>query len=74
MSEIEPCPACGALPCDWVDNPHDSYDRLIEALEGLLIQAIQSNVSDPANDWGCEAIAKARAAISSAKGEGVDRA
>lgn len=20
--ELEPCPACGALPCDWVDNPH----------------------------------------------------
>lgn len=18
----DPCPACGALPCDWVDNPH----------------------------------------------------
>lgn len=20
--ELEPCPRCGALPCDWVDNPH----------------------------------------------------
>jgi hypothetical protein len=20
--DIELCPACGALPCDWVDNPH----------------------------------------------------
>ena len=19
--ELESCPACGALPCDWVDNP-----------------------------------------------------
>lgn len=22
MTEIDPCPLCGALPCDWVDNPH----------------------------------------------------
>ena len=21
-TELEPCPACGALPCDWVNNPH----------------------------------------------------
>lgn len=20
--ELEPCPRCGALPCDWTDNPH----------------------------------------------------
>lgn len=20
--EMESCPLCGALPCDWVDNPH----------------------------------------------------
>ena len=20
--EINPCPLCGALPCDWVDDPH----------------------------------------------------
>lgn len=19
---LEPCPECGALPCDWVNNPH----------------------------------------------------
>lgn len=19
---LDPCPECGALPCDWVDNPH----------------------------------------------------
>lgn len=22
MTEPNPCPLCGALPCDWVDNPH----------------------------------------------------
>ena len=21
-AEPNPCPLCGALPCDWVDNPH----------------------------------------------------
>ncbi len=20
--ELKPCPRCGALPCDWVNNPH----------------------------------------------------
>lgn len=23
MTEAETCPLCGALPCDWVDNPHE---------------------------------------------------
>jgi hypothetical protein len=22
MVELESCPSCGALPCDWTDNPH----------------------------------------------------
>lgn len=22
IEEVEPCPLCGALPCDWVDDPH----------------------------------------------------
>lgn len=22
LSDIDPCPACGALPCDWVNDPH----------------------------------------------------
>ncbi|WP_404711543.1 hypothetical protein [Sphingomonas sp. MMS24-J13] len=26
--EIEPCPACGALPCDWSDNPAGLKERL----------------------------------------------
>ena len=26
MAEINPCPRCGALPCDWVDDPHMRED------------------------------------------------
>lgn len=22
LTPLEPCPTCGALPCDWVNNPH----------------------------------------------------
>lgn len=22
QSDLKPCPLCGALPCDWVDDPH----------------------------------------------------
>ena len=24
LAEIESCPSCGALPCDWCNNPHAS--------------------------------------------------
>ena len=24
MAEQDSCPVCGALPCDWVNNPHES--------------------------------------------------
>jgi hypothetical protein len=35
--ELGPCPSCGALPCDWVDDPHKvqtpaSTDEVTEAL------------------------------------------
>lgn len=26
--ELDSCPLCGALPCDWVDNPHQSPHAL----------------------------------------------
>jgi len=22
IDELNPCPLCGALPCDWTENPH----------------------------------------------------
>lgn len=28
----ESCPLCGALPCDWVDDPHMARDILIMTL------------------------------------------
>jgi hypothetical protein len=25
--EQESCPLCGALPCDWVDDPHKLHEK-----------------------------------------------
>lgn len=45
-SELESCPKCGALPCDWTDNPHepatpagddaDLLDEIAEAISDTL--------------------------------------
>lgn len=45
-----------------------SAPDLLAALKALQIQALQSDVNDPSNEWGCEALAMARAAISKAEG------
>jgi hypothetical protein len=47
MSEELPegCPACGALPCDWVNDPH-ALTAEVEALRGML--------RDWASHTGCE--------------------
>lgn len=37
--------------------------RLAQALTGLQLQALQSDVNNPANTWGREALAVARAAL-----------
>lgn len=37
MAEIENCPACGALPCDWVQDPHGYHDFLIMVLADIRI-------------------------------------
>lgn len=36
--DIESCPLCYALPCDWVDNPHKAQDALFMALADLRIK------------------------------------
>lgn len=41
---------------------------MYEALKALWTQAVQSNVSDPANKWGEEALSLARAALAKAEG------
>lgn len=41
---------------------------LLEALEALRLQALQSDVNNPANEWGREALAMAHAAINKARG------
>lgn len=42
---------------------------LLAALKALQLQALQSSVNDPSNEWGQEALAMTRAAISRATGE-----
>lgn len=41
---------------------------LYEALSALRLQALQSSVNSPANEWGMEALALANAAIAKAEG------
>ena len=38
MTELESCPLCYALPCDWVDNPHKAESALFMALADLRIK------------------------------------
>lgn len=38
MKDIDPCPTCGALPCDWVNDPH-TVSPDIAALLALLARA-----------------------------------
>lgn len=33
MTELESCPACGALPCDWVFNPNTDPESALVARE-----------------------------------------
>ena len=30
--ELEPCPLCASLPCDWVEDPHHNFNLAIWAL------------------------------------------
>jgi hypothetical protein len=41
--------------------------ELGEALEGLRLQALQSSVNEPANEWGQEALEKTNAILSKLK-------
>lgn len=36
----ENCPLCGALPCDWTDDPHQTRDSVFMALADLRIKAV----------------------------------
>lgn len=42
--------------------------QLLAALKALHLQALQSTVNDPANEWGAEALEMSRAAIAAAEG------
>lgn len=54
--ELEPCPKCGALPCDWVDNPHTR--AALPTPDGQIVEAVARAIheADPDvgvswNDW-----------------------
>lgn len=51
----------------WNHRPLEQ--ELVEALKELHLQALQSTVNDPSNEWGCEAIEKASALIAKAEGQ-----
>ena len=35
LQEIDSCPLCGALPCDWVSNPHKQEYLLLSVLSDI---------------------------------------
>jgi hypothetical protein len=37
-TEQESCPACGALPCDWVTNPHQAAEARAGSLSTQLVE------------------------------------
>lgn len=49
MRELpEGCPACGALPCDWANDPHSAaYVRRIEALTEALEKIREGSIARP---------------------------
>lgn len=49
--------------------PAGLEQELVEALKELHLQALQSTVNDPSNDWGREAIEKATYLIAKAEGQ-----
>ncbi len=44
MTEAETCPLCGALPCDWVDNPHEllSQTKQLPDERALIVKWLRS--------------------------------
>ncbi len=57
MAEIEPCPLCGALPCDWADNPHVARPSPArdEVLEEAAKVVAQCNAEGPYEAIGAAA-------------------
>jgi len=53
---------CGSAE-GWMQKAHDRIVELEEALRALRLQALQSSVNDPANEWGLEALHLANAAL-----------
>ncbi len=49
------------------DQLKDENKKLRAALEALCLQALQSSVNDPANEWGREALEIAHAALNEEK-------
>jgi hypothetical protein len=59
------------IPSPALEANQQVIETLRAALQALLIQALQSELNTPANEWGWEAIGMARAALSdNPKGEG----
>jgi hypothetical protein len=52
LSELESCPQCGALPCDWVDDPFKKgRDALAELVaENLALRCLMGGGCDANND------------------------
>jgi hypothetical protein len=56
--EANPCPSCGALPCDWVNNPHPpsgsevpTWPELVEYWKAKAVADWQPIATMPFGKW-----------------------
>lgn len=53
----------------YIVHAANAFPHLVAALEALQLQALQSDVNDPANEWGHEALEMTRGALAIAHGK-----
>ena len=55
MTEAESCPLCGALPCDWVDNPHEllSQTKQLPDERALIVKWLRSETQQCSSKCDC---------------------
>lgn len=41
MDDLTVCPSCGALPCDWTDNPSTERATLLAGQERAVAEAVE---------------------------------
>ena len=55
MDEVETCPLCGALPCDWCNNPHEllSQTKQLPDERALIVKWLRSEAKQCSSKCDC---------------------